>query len=1089
MNKFRHPGHLIGLALIILAATVTLISCEDFFGAENLKQIIKEDVAAANAAEVTVVLRSERDSMGVPNPLGETQFKLNVPYSITTTTASDYIFIEWSHNGEAGDIEFENSNAISTKVIIKNNKDNLRITPLFDERLRPILWDPYTIQEKVVTDIATTILFNKVVDPSSVILGSEGSIQIVSGSFKRDPVTQLKPPLLSIEEKFEVSVVDKQIQLILKPGMFLDTYSDVIISLLSEIVDLDGHSMARDYSGQFKTGSGVDDEAPTIQLYTISSTNGLIFTESNTQLFSNNMLININVSAEDLSQEVWDMEIRETPCDSTGTPTGTPIIHSFGYYTSQPLTLASVEDGWTKLQVLVADTSGNWTTDNETSTNTKLVYLDTTAPFIVDFPLPLVTNTSGQAISITASDAGSGIATYAISGLGVATGSGYSGSGQDTSFTLQDSDGTKTVTLTVTDNVGWSTSTTKSTILDRAPPVINLGTFVSNNTTNTSFATAEDQVYLSFTPVDANLSPTAIVTLADLAPQTVNVISGSPIVVSPPSLFGVDNGLINWSITVSDLGGNSTTVNSTDAGVAGITGTVTVNNVNASVWLSKDHADNIVRDADTVRITATFFSEYEINENPAPEISIGNIITNAVMLRSESRNDIWYYNWDVPSGSNYDGEVAVTISATDVAGIPCLPAMGDTRYTIDNTAPTTHIGSPSANYVKDDGSITYTVNYNELDMSEITLTEADIELLTTGSATASNVSVSGTGLSQRTITLSGFSGDGTIGIRIPAGTAVDVAGNLALAAVDSTTFIVDNTRPTVSIGTPSLTHARNATEVQYTITYADTFLSGITLTASDITLNRTGTANGTVSVSGTGLGPRTVTISGITGDGTIGITTAAGTAIDLAGNLVLVSSEPTTFIADNTRPTVNISAPSLEQAKNGTSITYTVTYADTYLSGITLTASDITLNRTGTANGTVSVSGTGLGPRTVTISGITGDGTIGITTATGTATDLAGNQVLASAGSATFIADNTRPTVSINTPSLEQAKNGTEVTYIVTYTDTYLSGITLTASDITLNTTGSANGTISVSGTELGPRTVTISGITGDGTIGITTAA
>ena len=45
-------------------------------------------------------------------------------------------------------------------------------------------------------------------------------------------------------------------------------------------------------------------------------------------------------------------------------------------------------------------------------------------------------------------------------------------------------------------------------------------------------------------------------------------------------------------------------------------------------------------------------------------------------------------------------------------------------------------------------------------------------------------------------------------------------------------------------------------------------------------------------------------ISGITGDGTLGISIAAGTATDLAGNSAPASSASTTFTVDNTAPTI-----------------------------------------------------------------------------------------------------------------------------------------------------------------------------------------
>ena len=107
------------------------------------------------------------------------------------------------------------------------------------------------------------------------------------------------------------------------------------------------------------------------------------------------------------------------------------------------------------------------------------------------------------------------------------------------------------------------------------------------------------------------------------------------------------------------------------------------------------------------------------------------------------------------------------------------------------------------------------------------------------------------------------------------------------------------------------------------------------------------------------------------------------------------------IVIDTTRPAVAISGPSTSNTINGP-VTYTVTYADTNFNSGTLTVASVNLNRTGTANGVIS-SVTGAGNRrTVTISSITGSGTIGISIVAGTATDKAGNKAPAAGPSATF---------------------------------------------------------------------------------------
>jgi hypothetical protein len=247
------------------------------------------------------------------------------------------------------------------------------------------------------------------------------------------------------------------------------------------------------------------------------------------------------------------------------------------------------------------------------------------------------------------------------------------------------------------------------------------------------------------------------------------------------------------------------------------------------------------------------------------------------------------------------------------------------------------------------------------------------------------------------------------------GKSIDTLSNGVTAAggletTPPTAVITDGPSPSVTKGGPAT----------YTVTYDDDNFYSIALSTGNITLNRTGTANGAVTVSGTdtngrtetGSNSRTVTISNITGDGTLGISLAAGTATDKAGNAALAAGPSETFTVDNTPPSVTISMPSMALTKSGP-VTYTVTYGDANFNLSTLSKSDITLNGTGTATGSVSVSGLG-STRTVTINSITGNGTLGISIAAGTASDTAGNAAQASNPSLTFNVDNTTSTVSVD---------------------------------------------------------------------------
>ena len=143
------------------------------------------------------------------------------------------------------------------------------------------------------------------------------------------------------------------------------------------------------------------------------------------------------------------------------------------------------------------------------------------------------------------------------------------------------------------------------------------------------------------------------------------------------------------------------------------------------------------------------------------------------------------------------------------------------------------------------------------------------------------------------------------GLYLLTAVADDASGASPSGTDADTTVRVDNTAPIVSIAVPSpiLTMGGPAT---FAVTYTDAWFNNSSLLdTGDITLNKTGTANGTVSLDGGTTASRTVTISGITGDGTLGITIGAGTATDIAGNPALASVASATFTVDNTPPVVN----------------------------------------------------------------------------------------------------------------------------------------------------------------------------------------
>ena len=180
---------------------------------------------------------------------------------------------------------------------------------------------------------------------------------------------------------------------------------------------------------------------------------------------------------------------------------------------------------------------------------------------------------------------------------------------------------------------------------------------------------------------------------------------------------------------------------------------------------------------------------------------------------------------------------------------------------------------------------------------------------------------------------------------------------------------------------------------------------------------------------------------------------------------------------DITPPVITISAPS-SAATASSSVTYAITYTDPNFSASTLSLANITLNTTGDANGTVSLSGSDKF-YTVTITDITGNGTLGIAIAADTASDTLGHSSLATSSSA-FTVDNTAPTVTVN-----KAKTQADPTDAATVNFTVVFSETVTdfnASKVTLS--GTAGGTRAVKVTGSGTTyNVAVSGITSSGTI------
>ncbi|QEL20720.1 autotransporter-associated beta strand repeat-containing protein [Limnoglobus roseus] len=225
-----------------------------------------------------------------------------------------------------------------------------------------------------------------------------------------------------------------------------------------------------------------------------------------------------------------------------------------------------------------------------------------------------------------------------------------------------------------------------------------------------------------------------------------------------------------------------------------------------------------------------------------------------------------------------------------------------------------------------------------------------------------------------------------VDVRVTGG--VDLAGNAPAASTAADLIDIDTQNPTVSITgkPPALTNTAAAS-----FTFAATDAGGVGTVEVDLDGGGFVAAAGTKDYAGLAEGTHTFTVR----------------ATDAGGN-VAVSSY--TWQIDRTSPQVAVGAPTVDK----TSLTYLVTFTDANPGAITLSAATVT---PGTAIvGGVTVTPAGGNSVTVTLTNVSGGGTVGFTLAAGATTDLAGNSsAVASSGAGAAVSTNDAPSVGNDT--------------------------------------------------------------------------
>lgn len=356
-----------------------------------------------------------------------------------------------------------------------------------------------------------------------------------------------------------------------------------------------------------------------------------------------------------------------------------------------------------------------------------------------------------------------------------------------------------------------------------------------------------------------------------------------------------------------------------------------------------------------------------------------------------------------------------------------------------------------------------------------TFTAADITLGgTAGATTAVITQVAPNDGTTFNIAVSGMTANGTVTAAIAADRVADLVGNLNEASQSTDNSVAyDGAVPTVTLEQDvAQSDPTNESTIDFRVVFAEP-IDPATFTAADITLG--GTAGATTAVisqvapnDGTTFN---VAVSGMTGNGTVTAAIAAGKVADLVGNLNEASeSLDNTVSYDASQLTVSLEQSSTQPDPTNTiPIHFTAVFSKPILV-ISFSAVDVVLGGTAGAD-TVEI--TEIAPNDGTtfdlsVSGLTGLGTVTAAIPEDGVSDPAGNLNAASTGVDTIVTmETTRPDVTVNQADGQVDPTNTQpIHFLAVFSEPILT-TSFTAADVVIS---GGSGSESVLVSEVAPN-------------------
>ena len=640
-------------------------------------------------------------------------------------------------------------------------------------------------------------------------------------------------------------------------------------------------------------------------------------------------------------------------------------------------------------------------------TGTAAVTIDRTAATVSSATTTAPTNTNNATIPfvVTFNEAVTGFTAADISSVGTATGCQYAVTAvSTTAYNVSVTGcadgivGIKVAANSVTDlagNASPAADFSSSTVnLDTAAPVA--PTFSTTVPAISKTLPISETITFSETVTGFTASDLSITGTATGCQITLTAVSSTVYTASINSCTDGTVGLSLAANSVADLSGNS------GPAVIAPSGTITTVDRTPPTVSSVAAVTSTPTNASTVSYTVTFSEA--VTDFTAADLTTSGTATGCVPGVTAVSASVY----TVSFASCSEGSVGVKIAANSIQDIasnagPATAYAGAAAISIDRTAATVSSATTSAPAITKTSPIPFVVTFNE---AVTGFTAADIA--TIGSATGCQVAVNAVSSTVYNVSVSACA-DGTVGIKVLAAGATDLAGNASPAAdFASISVTLDTTAPAAPAFTGTTPANSKTLPIVETITFADPVTG---FTASDLSI--TGTATGCqitlTAVSSTVYNASIASCA----DGTVGLSLAANSVADLAGNAGPALSAPSGTITtlDRVAPAVTSNVTAAAAFTNATPIQFTVTFAEPVTS---VTANDFVAQ--GTATGCqVAVTPVSSTVYTVGVGPCSADGTIGVQVKAASVNDLAGN-----AGPAAAVSSNTvtLDTIAPPTPTL-----------------------------------------------------------------------